>query len=107
LGQTIPLALKSDGRVSKPILRELGSRYYPREWMYRPKFGFDTPTDQWLRGPLRPFLATLREPRTLSRGIFRPEVFKGLRLENDWELLWTSMCLETLLRIFVDGEPAE
>lgn len=107
LVQSIPATLKSSRGVSKPILRELGSRYYPREWMYRPKFGFDTPTDQWLRGPLRPFLDTLHEPRTLSRGIFSPEVLKSLRLENDWELLWTSVCLETLLRIFVDGDLPE
>jgi asparagine synthase (glutamine-hydrolysing) len=104
LAQETPIALKANRQVTKPILRELGARYFPREWMHRPKYGFDTPTDDWLRGPLRSHLEILHEPRTLQRGIFRPEVLKRLDLEGDWELLWTAMCLETLLRMFVDGD---
>jgi hypothetical protein len=75
--------------------------------MYRPKYGFDTPTAAWLRGPLRPYLEALHEPRTLDRGLFRPEILKTLTIEDDWELLWTAACLETLLRLTIDGEDVD
>jgi asparagine synthase (glutamine-hydrolysing) len=100
----IPSALKNRGGFSKPILRQLGARYFPRDWMYRPKYGFETPTKSWLSGPLRPFLEILREPRTLDRGIFRREVLDKLDLQSDWELLWTAACLEALIRFLVEGE---
>jgi len=102
----IPPALKNRDGFSKPILRELGARYFPREWMYRPKYGFDTPTESWLRGPLLPFLEILREPRTLDRGLFQRQAIDQFDLQGDWELLWTAACLETLLRFLVDGEDA-
>ena len=72
--------------------------------MYRPKYGFDTPIESWLGGPLRPFLEILWEPRTLDRGIFQRGVLDQLDLQRDWELLWTAACLETLIRFFVEGE---
>jgi asparagine synthase (glutamine-hydrolysing) len=100
----IPTSLKANCRISKPILRELGARYFPREWMYRPKFGFDTPTEAWLRGPLLPYVKALLEPRTRKRGLYREKVLERIKLDGDWELLWTACCLETLMRMFVDGE---
>jgi asparagine synthase (glutamine-hydrolysing) len=104
LARKVPVSLKARGQISKPILRELGARYFPREWMYRPKYGFDTPTRIWLHGALQPCLKVLREPRTLKRGIFRQQVLERLDLDQDWELLWTAVCLETLIRLFVEGE---
>ena len=104
LAEKVPTSLKAAGRVSKPILRELGARYFPREWMYRPKYGFDTPTEAWLRGPLLPYVNALGEPRTLSRGLYRPEVLERIGMDGDWELLWTACCLEAVIRLFVDGD---
>jgi asparagine synthetase B (glutamine-hydrolysing) len=104
LAFSLPREHRRSGAFSKPILRALGARHFPSEWMYRPKYGFDTPTAAWLRGPLRPYLDRLCERRTLARGLFRPEVIERLTLDRDWELLWTAACLETLLRMFVDGE---
>ena len=72
--------------------------------MFRPKYGFETPTQTWLHGPLQPFIQLLREPRTAARSIFQTDVLQTLDLDRDWELLWTAACLETLLRLFVDGE---
>jgi len=104
MAHSIPASAKSRSGFSKPILRRLGERYFPREWMYRPKYGFDTPIESWLGGPLRPFLEILREPRTLDRGIIQRDVLDKLDLQNDWELLWTAACLETLIRLLVEGE---
>jgi hypothetical protein len=72
--------------------------------MFRPKYGFNTPTDAWLRGPLQPLLDILRQPRTANRGLFRPEVLAKLQLDGDWELMWTAATLEQLLRCYLEGE---
>lgn len=104
MARTLPLSHKSKDSYSKPILRELGARYFPRQWMYRPKYGFETPTEAWLRGPLRPYLDSLRDARTQARGLYRAGALERLSLDNDWELLWTAVCLETILRMFLDGE---
>jgi asparagine synthase (glutamine-hydrolysing) len=104
LGQQLPDDRKAAGPWSKPILRELATRYFPREWIYVKKFGFPTPDVEWMRGPLKPWLDTLREPRVAARGIFRTEVLDRLEPETDKELLWTALCLETFIRQFIEGE---
>lgn len=37
----------------KPLLRELGAEFYPRDWMYLPKLGFPVPHQSWLENELR------------------------------------------------------
>ncbi|MCL4213179.1 MAG: asparagine synthase (glutamine-hydrolyzing) [Gemmatimonadales bacterium] len=55
LAWRLPLRLKVRGRTSKWILRELLARRLPPEKFERPKMGFSSPIDSWLRGPLRPW----------------------------------------------------
>jgi asparagine synthase (glutamine-hydrolysing) len=43
-----------DGQAKWP-LRQLLSRYVPREMFERPKSGFGVPIEEWLVGPLRPW----------------------------------------------------
>jgi asparagine synthase (glutamine-hydrolysing) len=54
----LPVQYKVKDRVGKYLLKKLAERYFPAEFVHRPKMGFGIPTAAWLRGPLR---KTLRE----------------------------------------------
>ena len=65
---------RADGR-GKWVLRELLSRYIPREQFERPKKGFSVPIGQWLRGELRDWAEGLIEPgRLRQEGFFNESV---------------------------------
>src|SRR5438874_709570 len=69
----LPLHFKIHRRVTKRILRSILTRYVPPELFERPKRGFSLPLDQWLRGPLRPWVEELLDPTTLRRqDVFNP-----------------------------------
>ncbi len=48
----LPGSLKIRGGVLKYLLRKTAGRYLPKEILDRPKEGFVTPNNTWLRGPL-------------------------------------------------------
>lgn len=55
----------------KHILKEVAYDYIPRELLERPKKGFGTPIDEWLRGILKDRLLDYSEKRFLrNQGIF-------------------------------------
>jgi asparagine synthase (glutamine-hydrolysing) len=69
----IPTSLKLKGGTSKWILRELLSKFVPRELFERPKMGFGVPIDSWLRGELREWADDLLSEERLRReGFFHP-----------------------------------
>ncbi len=71
---TQPLAWKIAGGEGKQPLRQILSKYVPRELFERPKMGFGVPIDAWLRGPLRDWAeALLDESRLRHEGFFNPE----------------------------------
>lgn len=49
----LPVAMKVRRRTGKYLLKRLAERYFPREFVHRPKMGFGIPVAQWLRGELR------------------------------------------------------
>ncbi|MEZ5312023.1 MAG: asparagine synthase (glutamine-hydrolyzing) [Microthrixaceae bacterium] len=53
LAASVPISMKIRDGQSKWPLRELLSRYVPRDLFERPKAGFGIPLDSWLRGPLK------------------------------------------------------
>lgn len=64
---TLPAALKVNDGVGKYLLKKLAERYFPKDFVHRPKMGFGIPVADWLRGPLRPVLeGTLRSPGTMA-----------------------------------------
>jgi asparagine synthase (glutamine-hydrolysing) len=53
---------KVNNGVGKHLLKKLAERYFPKNFVYRPKMGFGVPLADWLRGSLRHTLeATLRD----------------------------------------------
>ncbi|MEZ6130608.1 MAG: asparagine synthase (glutamine-hydrolyzing) [Planctomycetaceae bacterium] len=53
LAATMPSHLKVRDGSKKWILKELFESRLPQQLVHRPKQGFELPTDDWLRGPLR------------------------------------------------------
>ncbi len=76
---SLPSNLKVRGFRQKFILRELMRDKLPAAVLNRKKTGFDIPTHDWFRGPLRGLLMdTLTEEAIESTRIFRPRAIHSL-----------------------------
>jgi len=64
---SLPVNYKVNNGVGKYLLKKLTERYFPKEFVHRPKMGFAIPVAEWLRGPLLPLLEdTLRSSVTMA-----------------------------------------
>lgn len=60
-----------DANGGKRILKDLLSRYVPREFFSRPKMGFGVPIENWLKNELKDWVEDLISPKALNDlGIF-------------------------------------
>ena len=106
----LPTRCKLRGWRTKAVLREAMRDLVPRSILHRPKMGFPVPVGRWLRGPFSALIDDLvLSPRTLARGLFRPEALERLAAEhragaNHGQRLWLLANLELWQRIFLDGE---
>ena len=100
--------------VNKWIVKKASEQWLPDEIVYRKKFGFDVPLDQWLknRKALGGYLDVLTDDTYRSRGYFDPRVVESLIKEHvsgasdHTELLWSLLNLELWWRQFIDsGSP--
>jgi len=108
---SIPSKYKTRGLGGKCILKAGVDDLLPPSIIHRRKMGFPTPFRGWLAGPqLETVQGLLLEPRSLERGLFRPEVVRGLLSDHrsgktdHSERIWRLLNLELWLRIFVDQE---
>lgn len=70
---SLPANLKIRGSVQKFILRDTMKDKLPASILRHKKVGFDIPTHEWLRGPLRPMLVEV-----LTNGVAEhPELFRA------------------------------
>lgn len=78
-GWSLPQHLKYRDGKGKWILREVLNKYVPRHLIERPKMGFGIPIDEWLRGPLKDYMADLLDPKKIKeQGIFKPDKIQEL-----------------------------
>lgn len=105
----IPSKHSIDGMAGKSILKAAVKDLLPSSIVYRKKMGFPTPWAYWLEGTTMDHIQEqLTEPRTLERGLFRPEAINRIIAEHRaghrdhgnriWRLLnlelWFRVCLE-------------
>lgn len=109
----IPFSLRSRDFIGKYIIKRLAERYFPCDFVYRPKEGFGVPLKQFFNDPrgMGRYYDLLLDRKTRERGIFESRRLE--RLVDDyrkdeagddaWEgLLWTTINLELWLRIYID-----
>ncbi len=108
VARRVPTALKSRGAKGKPILRDICSRYLPREVAEWPKMGFASPDREWIMGP-----ATAERDRTGAwsaeawRLAITPDQRETLLRLNDHETRFLLIALEGVLARLGDRDAAE
>lgn len=107
----LPSDVKTRGRTTKWVLKEVARRYLPTDVVDRPKVGFKVPLDRWFRHGLRDMAFDLLTGSTSYVGNnFDRDVVGGLlkahtRGERDEESrLWTLLSLEVWHRELVRRE---
>ena len=107
----IPQHLQLKGLGGKQILKKAVEDLLPHSILYRPKLGFPTPWSGWLAGPQLDSIQTLLlEPRSLSRGFFKPAAVKRLFQEHraghhdHYDRIWRLLNLELWHRVCLEGE---
>lgn len=70
----LPSDLKYRNGETKYLLRRVLAKHIPRELYERPKKGFESPVDKWLRGRLRPLVSEhLSTEAVRKSGVFDPD----------------------------------
>ncbi len=78
-----PLNYKIRNGKSKAVLRDILFKHVPKNLIERPKMGFGVPLDQWLRGPLRPWVEEmLSTERLKNEGFFNVSMVRELWQEH-------------------------
>jgi asparagine synthase (glutamine-hydrolysing) len=110
----IPAKYSIHGMAGKFVLKQAVEDLLPYSIVYRKKMGFPTPWEQWIAGSqLDDIERMLFEPRSLERGLFRPQAVRDLFAEHragtsdHSTRIWRLLNLEIWLRVVIDGEAAE
>ena len=100
----LPLDMKIRSGKTKWVLRQLLSKYVPRELVDRPKKGFSVPIDEWLRGSLRDWAEQLLDERRLRHeGVLNPAPIREKWSEHlsgrrNWQtLIWSVLMFQAWL----------
>lgn len=106
----IPSRQHLRGKETKSLLRAAVRHLLPPQILTRPKRGFGTPIDVWLRMHLRTMMLDLLSDQAVkARGWFNPAyvrklIQKHLEGSNDYsQHLWALLVLEIWHRQFVEG----
>ena len=114
LSARMPTALKLSNGVGKRVLRQTVERWVGSESATVAKHGFDVPTDEWFRGPLRSVLYDeLLSPAARLRQWLEPAAVENLIRDhvsgsgNHGQTLWTVFMLEQWAQHCAAPDPAE
>jgi asparagine synthase (glutamine-hydrolysing) len=104
----IPPAVRFKGGNTKRVFREAVRHLLPGVVFNRAdKMGFPVPLTEWLKGPLRDFIAdVLLSARARQRGIYRMDGIEKVILKEQkfGRQVWGLLCLELWFRNFIDGD---
>ncbi|BCX02583.1 MAG: asparagine synthetase B [Candidatus Roseilinea sp.] len=97
----LPPCMKIRERQGKRVLRQVLYRYVPKVLIERPKMGFGSPIDHWLRGPLREWgedllsETRLRQEGVLDYALIRRTWQEHLSGQRNWQYhLWGVLMWE-------------
>ena len=114
LAQKVALDRKTQGTRTKVILREACEKLLPKSIIDRPKQGFGTPVDLWLRNELAFLPGQLLDKRVVvERQLFRPELVDKLVRQQQAggrdvsQHLWILLMLELWQRMYIDTDLSE
>jgi asparagine synthase (glutamine-hydrolysing) len=107
----IPQYFQIAGMAGKKVLKAAMQDLLPDSILHRQKLGFPTPWSGWLRGPqLETIQNLLLEPRSLQRGLFKPESVERLFREHrashrdHGDRIWRLLNLELWHRVCLEGD---
>jgi asparagine synthase (glutamine-hydrolysing) len=93
----LPFELQNVNGVYKKVLRELACRYFDRNVVHSKKYGFPTPSKNWLDGPLRERVMRSSSGAGEAKQYYSPDVLSSLSIEEDFEHFWFAICLDEIL----------
>jgi asparagine synthase (glutamine-hydrolysing) len=97
VAERLPFELQKVDGVYKRVLRELACRYFDREYIYTDKFGFPTPTKQWLKGPLYERVLRATNGEGKGRTYYSVNALSELSVDADFEHFWFAICLDEIM----------
>jgi asparagine synthase (glutamine-hydrolysing) len=104
----MPPTVRFQGGDTKRVFREAVRRLLPPAVLERKdKMGFPVPLNEWVRGPLRDFVADhLLSRRARERGLYQVDAVEALvKGERPFgRQVWGLLNLELWHRAFIDGE---
>jgi len=97
----LPSSVKTRGRTTKWVIKEVARRYLPGDVVDRPKVGFKVPLDRWFRQGLRDMaFDLLTGPSSYVGASFDTRMVSGLLdshsrgLRDEESRIWTLLSLE-------------
>jgi asparagine synthase (glutamine-hydrolysing) len=113
LTRRIPFSVKMRGGRTKAILKHSLERYFPVDFVHRPKKGFAVPLNHWFRGDLTGHArALLVQPGSMTGRLFREGVVAELLAlheggrRNAGPALWALIVFEAWCRVHEIGAEA-
>jgi asparagine synthase (glutamine-hydrolysing) len=107
----LPAELRFKNGTLKYLLKKALLRFFPEEFLNRPKQGFGVPIGEWVRGELRPLAEEfLLGRQAQSRGFFDPAYLRRMLDQHlsgsldHAQRIWALMVLEAWNRTFLDRE---
>ena len=102
-----PDSIRIRGLSQKWVLRQAMKELLPAKILKRPKVGFRIPVNEWVRAPMRDFVADhLTGPSSVSRAMLEQKAVDRVLEEhvggrkNHEKLIWTLVNLELFLKHF-------
>ena len=102
---SLPLKMKIKNGEGKWLLKQILTKYVPRQMIERPKMGFAVPLGSWLSGPLKDWAENLlNEERLLREGFLNARLIREKWAEHqsgtrNWHLfLWNVLMFQAWLQ---------